>query len=70
MNPTVVALIADYFEVPEKEADGLLIHLRINGWTVVAIPDEQATAGESEDATTSKWVWDGKLGGFERPRNG
>lgn len=40
MNPTVVALIADYFEVMEKEADGLLMHLRINGWQVVEIPDE------------------------------
>jgi hypothetical protein len=42
MNPAVSALIADYFEVPEVEADGLLIHLRINGWIVVAIAADPA----------------------------
>jgi hypothetical protein len=42
VNPAVAALIADYFEVPEVEADGLLIHLRINGWIVVAIPADPA----------------------------
>jgi hypothetical protein len=42
MNPAVAALIADYFEVPEVEADGLLIHLRINGWIVVAIAADPA----------------------------
>jgi hypothetical protein len=41
MNPAVSALIADYFEVPEVEADGLLIHLRINGWIVVAIQEDE-----------------------------
>jgi hypothetical protein len=46
VNPAVSALIADYFEVPEVEADGLLIHLRINGWQVVAIQED-----EDDDAT-------------------
>jgi hypothetical protein len=42
VNPAVSALIADYFEVPEVEADGLLIHLRVNGWIVVALPADPA----------------------------
>jgi hypothetical protein len=45
MNPAVSALIADYFEVPEVEADGLLIHLRINGWIVVAIQEDEDENG-------------------------
>jgi hypothetical protein len=46
MNPAVAALIADYFEVPEVEADGLLIHLHINGWTVVPIQEKGIPDGK------------------------
>jgi hypothetical protein len=46
MNPAVAVLIADYFEVPVVEADGLLIHLRINGWQVVAIQEDEPEPDE------------------------
>jgi hypothetical protein len=46
VNPAVSALIADYFEVPEVEADGLLLHLSINGWTVVPIHEDEPETDE------------------------
>jgi hypothetical protein len=46
MNPAVSALIADYFECPEVEADGLLLHLRINGWVVVPIHEDEPETDE------------------------
>jgi hypothetical protein len=52
VNPDVVNLIADYFAVPIIEAEGFVVHLRINGWTVVPIPVEKATFLEPEEETT------------------
>jgi hypothetical protein len=44
MNPIVV-------ECAEVTAHWLLTHLRVNGWTVVPIPIEQATFAEPEEGT-------------------
>lgn len=49
VNPAVISLIADYLVAPEITAQGLLTHLRINGWTVVPIAFKEQTWAEPED---------------------
>jgi hypothetical protein len=45
MNLALVTLIAEYCEWTEREAEGLLLHLEINGWTVVPIPEPEKVNG-------------------------
>jgi hypothetical protein len=48
MNPGLVALIVEYCEWTELEAHGLLLHLEINGWRIVPIPEEKPIVPKRE----------------------
>jgi hypothetical protein len=45
VNLALVTLIAEYCDWTEREAEGLLLHLKINGWTIVPIPEQEDVNG-------------------------